>query len=58
MPANATLDTIAAGLARVLNTGRTLTKIAAYRLGDRIELRSTDLSRTASQAQLGGQRHR
>jgi uncharacterized protein (TIGR03790 family) len=52
VPANATLDSIAAGLASVLNTGTNLTKVAAYASGDRIELRSTDLSRTASQLGL------
>ncbi len=52
VPAHATLNGIAAGLAAVLNTGASLTKIAAYAYGDRIELRSTDLSRTASQLGL------
>lgn len=52
VPANATLNSIAAGMARLLNAGRALTKIAAYAFGDRIELRSTDVSRTGSQIGL------
>jgi uncharacterized protein (TIGR03790 family) len=52
VPTHATLDSLAAGLARVLNTGTNRTGVAAYAHGDRIELRSTDLLRTASQIGL------
>jgi len=52
VPANATLNNVAAGLARVLNNAQNTTKVAAYPYGDRIELHSTSLSRTASQLSL------
>jgi len=52
VPAKATLDSTAAGLAGVLNAGSGRTAIAAYVYGDRIELRSLDLSRTASHLEL------
>ena len=52
VPPDATLDSTAAGLAGVLNAGSGRAEIAAYACGDRIELRSTDLFRTASQLEL------
>ena len=61
VPANATLDSVAAGLAQVLNAGEAQTRVLAYNHGDRLELRSTDPSRTgpriglaASTADSGG----
>jgi len=52
VPANATLNSIAAGLAGRLNANTTLTKVAAYAHGDRLELRSTDLAAPGSQVAL------
>jgi uncharacterized protein (TIGR03790 family) len=52
VPANATINSLAAGLARVLNNAQNTTRVAAYPVADRIELRSTYLSRTASQLGL------
>ncbi len=52
VPGGATLDSLASGLAKTLNASANLTKVAASAYGDRVELQSTDLSRTASQLSL------
>ncbi len=52
VPANATLNSIASGLSRLLNDNSSSTGVAAYPVGDRIELHSTDLSKLGSQLGL------
>ncbi len=54
VPVNATVQTVASGVASLLNTPSNLnnTKVHAFPYGDRIELRSTDLSQPGGQVSV------
>jgi len=52
VPLNATVQTVASGLTTVLNNVNNVTKVNAFAHGDRIELQSTDRSKTGAQLSL------
>ena len=52
VPPGATLNTIATGLAGVLNAQSNLTRVLAYPIGDRLELDGTDPAKPGSQIGL------
>ena len=52
VPASATVKSVTAGLTSTLNTKSTTTKVTAFAHGDRIELQSTDSTKTGAQVSL------
>jgi uncharacterized protein (TIGR03790 family) len=52
VPLNATIKSVATGLATVLNNVNNATKVNAFAHGDRIELQSTDRTKTGAQVSL------
>jgi len=52
VPLNATIKSVTSGLTAALNTVNNATKVAAFAHGDRIELRSSDRSKTGAQVSV------
>ena len=52
VPASATIKSVTTGITTLLNANSNTTKVAAYSHGDRIELRSLDITRSAALSSL------